>query len=1082
MEQLKLKPAMRYNILQEQLAKWETSETNRVPSLRRPIKESKVQFTEADVFLSACLSGDLEEVQTLLNNGADIDTCTVDGLTALHQAVIDGKPEMVQFLCEHGANLNAQDNEGWTPLHAAACCGNLDLVEYLCMEGADISITNSDKELAVDLAEEDDCRIALEEEHQRRNIDPDECRNREMMIMRRDAEEWLREGEYRDRPHARTGASALHVAAAKGYTDVMRILLRAGADVNCRDRDGWTPLHAAAHWGEREAATLLVNHGASFNELTNNGETVMNVADKDVVEFLETLQENERARESNNTINVIMQTNTALKRAGSVSSVLRMSTEEKTKKTKLDEQDESKDLREGHYSFIIEEKSPSPSVECRLPYPSAPARERSETPSEQDRSSKSSSTSSEERSSSTTTTESTSSGDSAGKWSNNGAKKDVVTERVSANVALSASQRADLLSKSERRSEVSSRLDGSSSRLENNSPVLSNEARPETLSALRSQSDRWSSERSSESPASVVQQAPPNPKYIASPEVVSSRTPSTDSTSNTVIPSRPSWQHDGKRVFPIQKESSLSTASPPESPLLKKSSSVQRTGSIQSTVPWMALYRSSSSTQGPTNPAFTHFQSVVRQASASGRPTAVPTLALASASIPHVPAAKVPTSVTSSIAAPQKTVQLRCLIYLMLAKLKSSFVTPTPPTEPNMPKESEAERRSKAKRQRDSRRSTQGVTREQLRAATASVLREGKENDAHWSGGATRESPTKPSQVNTFSNWNVGKALVGLYIVLVISEIPYCFCDLWIVLHQGTVQESATSGDSQSSTASTEGVSIVSTDQETLSVTAPSHASKDVANVKRRSQAPRNTRRGTGPVSLEEVQSALDAMTMQKDAENPVVSPSCSAAASSLSTVTYTSASNAPSTNPLNNVITRVTVSGRERPPISSQTAASYTSMQPSSRYVTSGGMPPKPTTQINNLPKGLVQSGETATPDYKELYEKERQENERLRRMLDEALEKSGPNADDVNRVMGRTIGRMGSPSVTKSTSTSSIDDNERRTYERRIAELEYEIKEIIPNYRKNVFQQLEHLRTDNQKLKEENGALIRVISKLSK
>ncbi|KHN77683.1 Protein phosphatase 1 regulatory subunit 12A, partial [Toxocara canis] len=553
----------------EQLAKWETSETNRVPSLRRPIKESKVQFTEADVFLSACLSGDLEEVQTLLNNGADIDTCTVDGLTALHQAVIDGKPEMVQFLCEHGANLNAQDNEGWTPLHAAACCGNLDLVEYLCMEGADISITNSDKELAVDLAEEDDCRIALEEEHQRRNIDPDECRNREMMIMRRDAEEWLREGEYRDRPHARTGASALHVAAAKGchpncslcfflreleiafelivvagrfvsvycvmgvyfsYTDVMRILLRAGADVNCRDRDGWTPLHAAAHWGEREAATLLVNHGASFNELTNNGETVMNVADKDVVEFLETLQENERARESNNTINVIMQTNTALKRAGSVSSVLRMSTEEKTKKTKLDEQDESKDLREGHYSFIIEEKSPSPSVECRLPYPSAPARERSETPSEQDRmvvrvdhiilvfrSSKSSSTSSEERSSSTTTTESTSSGDSAGKWSNNGAKKDVVTERVSANVALSASQRADLLSKSERRSEVSSRLDGSSSRLENNSPVLSNEARPETLSALRSQSDRWSSERSSESPASVVQQAPPNPKYIASP-------------------------------------------------------------------------------------------------------------------------------------------------------------------------------------------------------------------------------------------------------------------------------------------------------------------------------------------------------------------------------------------------------------------------------------------------------------------------------------------------------------------------------------------------------------------------------------
>lgn len=54
----------------------------------------------------------------------------------------------------------------------------MELVEYLCSEGADISITNSDKELAVDLAEEDDCRLALEEEHQRQGIEADDCRNR----------------------------------------------------------------------------------------------------------------------------------------------------------------------------------------------------------------------------------------------------------------------------------------------------------------------------------------------------------------------------------------------------------------------------------------------------------------------------------------------------------------------------------------------------------------------------------------------------------------------------------------------------------------------------------------------------------------------------------------------------------------------------------------------------------------------------------------------------------------------------------------------------------------------------------------
>lgn len=101
------------------------------------------------------------------------------------------------------------------------------------------------------------------------------------------------------------------------------------------------------------------------------------------------------------------------------------------------------------------------------------------------------------------------------------------------------------------------------------------------------------------------------------------------------------------------------------------SSSVQRTGSIQSTLPWMALYRSSSSTQAPTNPAFMHFQSVVRQASASGRPAAVPPLALASGGTPSIPVSKVPPPPVSSAAAP--TQQTRWLPYLMLAKAESFF-------------------------------------------------------------------------------------------------------------------------------------------------------------------------------------------------------------------------------------------------------------------------------------------------------------------------------------------------------------------------------------------------------------------------
>ena len=52
------------------------------------MKRPKVQFQDSDIFLSACMSGDEEEVEELLSKGADINTCTVDGLTALHQVSI----------------------------------------------------------------------------------------------------------------------------------------------------------------------------------------------------------------------------------------------------------------------------------------------------------------------------------------------------------------------------------------------------------------------------------------------------------------------------------------------------------------------------------------------------------------------------------------------------------------------------------------------------------------------------------------------------------------------------------------------------------------------------------------------------------------------------------------------------------------------------------------------------------------------------------------------------------------------------------------------------------------------------------
>lgn len=53
------------------------------------------------------------------------------------------------------------------------------------------------------------------------NIDCEKARQAEEQLMLNDAKKWLRsDASEIDRPHPKTGATALHVAAAKGYTKV----------------------------------------------------------------------------------------------------------------------------------------------------------------------------------------------------------------------------------------------------------------------------------------------------------------------------------------------------------------------------------------------------------------------------------------------------------------------------------------------------------------------------------------------------------------------------------------------------------------------------------------------------------------------------------------------------------------------------------------------------------------------------------------------------------------------------------------------------------------------------------------------
>ena len=121
-------------------------------------------------------------VQVLIDAGADIETKNDEGRSPLHVASISGEPTIVTKLVKAGADARATDAEGNTCLIFAAYFGHTDTVRYL------VSLT------VVDL------------NHQGIN----------------------------DR-------TALHLATERKHTNVVQVLIDAGADIGRLNNAGLSP-------------------------------------------------------------------------------------------------------------------------------------------------------------------------------------------------------------------------------------------------------------------------------------------------------------------------------------------------------------------------------------------------------------------------------------------------------------------------------------------------------------------------------------------------------------------------------------------------------------------------------------------------------------------------------------------------------------------------------------------------------------------------------------------------------------------------------------------------------------------------
>ncbi|XP_066483559.1 protein phosphatase 1 regulatory subunit 12C isoform X2 [Tiliqua scincoides] len=323
-----------------------------------------VRFEAAAEFLACCAGAELEVAREMLSaDPGAVNGTNADGISALHQACIDENMEVVEFLVANGANVNQADNEGWTPLHVAASCGYIEIAQYLLDHGANIAAVNSDGDVPLDIAEADNMETLLRSEIGKRGVDVEVAKREEEEVMLRDARQWLNAGKISDEPHSKTGATALHVAAAKGYVEVMRLLLQAGYNPSVQDRDGWTPLHAAAHWGVEEACRLLAEHFCDMEALNNVGQRPCDLADEDTLALLEELQRKQNDLRSKKEAH-LKQTviDTSLEQPPSYtskhrrSSVCRMSSKEK-----ISVQDQSKERKTLGTIAVGEEETSSAS-------------------------------------------------------------------------------------------------------------------------------------------------------------------------------------------------------------------------------------------------------------------------------------------------------------------------------------------------------------------------------------------------------------------------------------------------------------------------------------------------------------------------------------------------------------------------------------------------------------------------------------------------------------------------------------------------------------------------------------------------
>ena len=186
--------------------------------------------------LAAAKNGHADVVRLLEAAGANIETMGADGCDPLHLAASRGHVDVVRHLLDKGANPNRNLGQGTTAILAASENGHHRVVDLLIKRRADLFLNRLRRK-----GHSTPAMVASTNGHQ-------------------DVIATLLESTTHTAINSQRydGNSALHDAARNNHPNIVRQLLRAGADVNLQNKQQETPLVCASLLGHAEIVSILL--------------------------------------------------------------------------------------------------------------------------------------------------------------------------------------------------------------------------------------------------------------------------------------------------------------------------------------------------------------------------------------------------------------------------------------------------------------------------------------------------------------------------------------------------------------------------------------------------------------------------------------------------------------------------------------------------------------------------------------------------------------------------------------------------------------------------------------------------------